>query len=414
MIRTLLVFVIVSALQISGCSSFKVANAKLIKADAYKSVKADNISPAEAIFQAEKALKDAKDAGLDFYSPLHIEKAEKQITKAHSLLRLRSTKRSRIAAATAAVIAVKVISAAKDNKKKVASTLVSILNQKKVLDEMNVAEGLKQRYLVGMKKINALIRLVERGKYDRVVELERPTLSYLNKLEANMLKVSSLASAKGMLIKAKSLRAQKYASKTYSHAVASYKDALVFIDGNYKDRAAVAHAANQVFASASHAFYVAMESQKIIHSDAMSIETYILAIQKHLSHINENLGISNLHSHSFKQQAKLIHDAIALKEDNKSLNSDAEKSLQKKREFILSGKEVLPAENAVSSLPAMKKSKSASMVPEVDAASAARKINDVKSEKAVDELALPSADEGLSVGNVELSEKVTVVSKLVE
>ncbi|MCY4044444.1 MAG: hypothetical protein OXE99_05130 [Cellvibrionales bacterium] len=313
MIRVASVVVFLCALQITGCSNFKVANSHLIKAEAYRKVKTENISAVEAIYQATDKLNEAKKTDLEFYSPLHLKQAEEKIARANSLMRLRTSKRSRLSAATTAIEAVKIIEAAGENKKKVEAILADVLAQKAVLDSMDIDGSMSENYQLGLQKISQLVRLVEQDKVERLSVLQPQVMSYLNRLEAKLTKASALAKTKEMLLKAKGIQAQRYAKATYLSAVETYKQAVVYIDTHYKDKAAVADKADDALLAASHAFFVALESQKIVQSDAATIEQYILEVQAHLSHINQQLGIDNLLNYSFKKQAELIHDAIQLK-----------------------------------------------------------------------------------------------------
>lgn len=313
MIRVASVVVFLCALHITGCSNFKIANSHLIKAEAYRKVKTENISAVEAIYQATDKLNEAKKTDLAFYSPLHLKKAEEKISRANSLLRLRSSKRSRLSAATTAIEAIKIIEAASDNKKKVKETLADVLAQKAILDSMTIDESMVESYQAGMNKIGQLVRLVEQDKVERLSVLQPQVVSYLNRLEAKVTKASALVKTKDMLLKAKGIHAQRFAKSTYLSAVETYKKTVVYIDANYKDKAAVVSKANEAFLAASHAFFVALESQKIVQSDAATIEQYILEVQAYLTHINKQLGIDNLLNYPLKKQADLIHDAIGLK-----------------------------------------------------------------------------------------------------
>lgn len=310
MIRTISICVVAASLSLSGCTQFQVSNSRMLQADAYRTVSVENITSAEAAYEALKAIKEAKQSGLDFYSPLHIKEAERYLGKAQSLSRLHTNKRSEVASATSALMAIKVLEEAEANKGRLLSTLPEVFKQKHALDELGVDATIDLSYKTTLRKLNSMIRYFERGRMDKVAFLEAEVLAALKAYESTAMKAALLAPSKKMLLKAKELGALQYADKTYRQAVAEYRETETFIDEHVEDRASSEAKAKSTFNQAAQAFYVTLEARKILKVTAKSAEDYVLSIQEYLNQINQNAGVDALVSYSFKQQSDLLTGAM--------------------------------------------------------------------------------------------------------
>lgn len=310
MIRTISICVVAASLSLSGCTQFQVTNSRMLQADAYRTVSVENITSAEATYDALKAIEEAKQSGLDFYSPLHIKEAERYLGKAQSLSRMHASKRSEAASATSALMAIKVLEEAEANKSRLLTTLPEIFKQKHALDELGADTTVDSSYKAMIRKMNSMIRYFEKGRMDKVAFLEAEVLGELKAYESTATKAALLAPSKKMLLKAKELGALQYADKTYRHAVAEYRKTEKFIDEHVEDRASSEAKAKSTFNHAAQAFYVTLEARKILKANTNSAEQYVLSIQAYLNQINQNAGVDALVSYSFKQQSELLMGAM--------------------------------------------------------------------------------------------------------
>ena len=306
---TLVVALLVS-LGLSGCVNTRVAESDDMATAAISEAEMSDMSTQALIEQVSKEINDS-DENLAFYSPLHIENARKQLTEARKLLQLKEkTPESEKAAKSAAILAGKYYQRAVKNKVVVQSQLVKSLKQRDILLELNADEIRPRLYANAMESMKRLILEIEGGNLDKVVDKQPALQAQLALVEAETMKTLNLEVARNKLIEAEDNGAKKFAPKTYERAVLAIDRATTYIDRNYRDREGVKQISQDAFVKAAEALNIALEVQKIAEEKAPVLEQYVVDIQALMNTINQEVGVKELPSYTFYEQARLLTQRI--------------------------------------------------------------------------------------------------------
>ncbi len=305
-----LVLMVTAGVILSGCVNTRVAESADMTTAAISEAEMSEMTTQQIIDQVSKEINDS-DENLAFYSPLHIENARKQITEARKLLQLKEkTPETEKAAKSAAILAGKYYQRAVKNKVAVQNQLVKSLKQRDILLELNADEIRPRLYANAMDSMKRLILEIEGGNLDKVIDKQPALQAQLALVEAETMKTLNLESARNKLVEAEDNGAKKFAPKTYQQALLAIDRAATYTDRNYRDRDGVKLISQEAYVKAAEALNVTLEVQKIAEEKAPVLEQYVLDVQALLNTINQEVGVKELPSYSFYEQARLLTQRI--------------------------------------------------------------------------------------------------------
>lgn len=375
--KTLIAAAIIAA-SLGACTNTKVANNESLAIAAQKEAQQVQLTPAQAIKQSQEKIAKAKDDGLRFYAPLHLEKAENQLQDAQEFADKEASPENQAAAIAAALTANKLVESGYKNKATVEKELATPMQHIEILRKLGTDKAMPKDFNKATSSLNDLIRETEGQNMDKMAKGRSKLTAYMNELEAETLKQQYLNKAELMLDKATDADADDLAEQSYQDARKAIKRAGNFIDDNFRDREGVQKVSDEAFQAASKAYYVALEVEKIYEADREKLEQFVLSLHKHLAKVNRTVGVENLSSYSLREQANMIHAAL-----------DKHPSVIKTAEPKEDAKVPATAETAMKQDPATE--------PETDNASAeqatkAQQTTEVSAEQTVDQLKAPAQE----------------------
>lgn len=306
----LLVAILMSVTVLSGCANRHIAESSDMAAASLSEAEMTGMTTKEIIDEVSQQINDS-DENLAFYSPLHIDNARKQLAESRKLLQLKvRTAETDNAAKAAAILAGKYYQGAVKNKVSVQNQLVKSLKQRDVLLDLNADEIRPRLYAAAMESMKRLILEIEGGNLDKVIARQPALQEQLAMVEAETMKTLWLEKARNKLKEAQDNGAEKFAAKTWEQAVLAIERASQYTDRNYRDREGVKQISAEAFVRAATALNVALEVQKIAEAKAPELEQYVLDVQALLNTINQEVGIRELSSYSFYEQARLLTQKI--------------------------------------------------------------------------------------------------------
>ncbi|HBS42464.1 MAG TPA: hypothetical protein DEA26_07280 [Oceanospirillales bacterium] len=302
--------VLMSVVALSGCANRTIAESSDMAAASLSEAEMSDMTTKEIIDEVSQQINDS-DENLAFYSPLHIDNARKQLAESRKLLQLKvRTAETDNAAKAAAILAGKYYQGAVKNKVSVQNQLVKSLKQRDVLLDLNADEIRPRLYAAAMESMKRLILEIEGGNLDKVIARQPALQEQLAMVEAETMKTLWLEKARNKLKEAQDNGAEKFAVKTWEQAVLAIERASQYTDRNYRDREGVKQISAEAFVRAATALNVALEVQKIAEAKAPELEQYVLDVQALLNTINQEVGIRELSSYSFYEQARLLTQKI--------------------------------------------------------------------------------------------------------
>lgn len=302
--------VLMSVVALSGCANRTIAESSDMAAASLSEAEMSDMTTKEIIDEVSQQINDS-DENLAFYSPLHIDNARKQLAESRKLLQLKvRTAETDNAAKAAAILAGKYYQGAVKNKVSVQNQLVKSLKQRDVLLDLNADEIRPRLYAAAMESMKRLILEIEGGNLDKVIARQPALQEQLAMVEAETMKTLWLEKARNKLKEAQDNGAEKFAAKTWEQAVLAIERASQYTDRNYRDREGVKQISAEAFVRAATALNVALEVQKIAEAKAPELEQYVLDVQALLNTINQEVGIRELSSYSFYEQARLLTQKI--------------------------------------------------------------------------------------------------------
>ena len=308
MFRNLLAVLCV-ALVVSGCANSKIANSDALARAAANAAQNAERSLDEVIHDSTLALAEALNEGLEFYAPLHLDKAKSALDKAKKLNKDKAKPEDLNQAMVEALKVEKLLQAARQNRDKVEKLLASALDHKAVLEELGTDKVLPKEYSKGMSMLGDVIRDVEGGLLDKVEAGQSKVLAYFNEIEADTLRVQWLSKAENMLGEAKDIDADDYAPVSFKEAERAFERADDFIGKSFRDREGVRQVCAHAYNKAAKAYHLAQEVKKVISKNEKEIEQYMLSVQQLFDAINQHAAVDALDSHSFAEQSRLLVSA---------------------------------------------------------------------------------------------------------
>jgi len=273
-------------LLLSACASKQIAVSESIQQRSAQEATKSTLTPEQAIETAEQKLLDAKAAELEFYAPLHLLQAQESITQAREYL-VEPPKDIKNAALMAAIAAQNFIEDSYKNKTTVKANLKESLAHKEVLITLNTPTLLAEDYQDIMEDLLDLVKLIEKGDSAQAGRDQTSLLSDMSELEINTLKNIHLTEAEAFFEKADDIDADTYAEISFEKAAKVLEASNNFIRKNYRDRKGVKKAGEEALWATKHAYFVALESEKVIKLEAVESEKHILHIVSLLNSINQ-------------------------------------------------------------------------------------------------------------------------------
>jgi len=275
-----------SALLLSACASKQIAISESVQQRAAQEASSATISPEQAIESAEEKLSDAKAAELEFFAPLHLVQAQESITQAREYL-IEPPEDIKNAALMAAIAAQNFIEDAYKNKVTVQANLKEALRHKDILIELKTPSLLADDYQSLMEDFVDLVILIEKGKTAEAVSDQVALLADMSELEIKTLKNIHLTEAEAFYEKADDIDADEYAELSFDKAGQVLDASNNFIQKNYRDRKGVKKAGEEALWATKRAYYVALESEKVIRMEPENSEKHILLMVDLLNSINQ-------------------------------------------------------------------------------------------------------------------------------
>jgi hypothetical protein len=217
----LLNLVFFAVLIITGCAhSSRTQDEQLDRLNLEKTVELNNISE-RAIAAAEIRYETAVKANMYFYAPLRMQQADDTL----ALAREAEIKGLQSDSLIASAKVISLLDLAETNKEKVNTILLPLLQQKRVLEQLNSPRVLPAEFNDQLKDIISLIKEIEDGADSIPPSKVEMTLVGLKNLELNTLLEIHWQPAKNTLTKAKNENADDNApdsfasAKRYSHPI---------------------------------------------------------------------------------------------------------------------------------------------------------------------------------------------------
>lgn len=278
---------------VSACAGQKTLNTSFIKQQSTLVANTANITPEQAIKQAEKEYAEAQEAELDIYAPLHLEQSLKNINLAKEML-TQPKSMSQSSAITTAITAQKLIDNGYTNKKTVEENLTSVVKHHKELLNLNAPSLNTLEYQKIHTQLLDLVKLVEVGQITDAIHGQTPLLTQMSQLEIHTLKIAHLGEAEELVEKIKDNNAENYAKNSFQQVNELIRKANIFITKNYRNRKAVKKTGKEALWAAKHAYFVAIESKKINELDSSQSEQYVLAAINHQNQLSQIISSSDL------------------------------------------------------------------------------------------------------------------------
>lgn len=307
--KTLLSVAIASV--VVGCANTQIANTTGLEQQAKALAQNSEQTPEQALQEAANAIENTRDERFEFFAPLHYRDALAALEKGQQALAKPETK------AMALEYAYKVpslLSAAKDNKVKVQTSLADALEQDQILRGVDSHKVLPDDYQGLIEDLGDLIKVIEGGQLNKAVSAQAGLLEDMIELEIETLKISHLSEAESMLDKAESAGADDFAEVTFEKAENSLEAAHSYVEKNYRNREGVKQQGQDAWNAAAHAYFIGKEAEQLLQLDEEGAEQKALYFESLLARVNQSLKLENLRTVSlYDQSVKLAEAAEKLK-----------------------------------------------------------------------------------------------------
>jgi len=285
--------IILTCLILSACAGKKIINTEMIQQHSALEANNSQLTPEQAIQVAEKKYADAIKAELDIYAPLHLYQAQESLTQARESL-LATPKDTKGAALIAAIAAQKFIDDGYTNKKTVQENLTEVLTHNAQLLRLEAPTRLPSDYKKTNSQLLDLIELIEKGLIADAIRGQASLLTEMSKLEIKTLKHTHLSEAENLLKKSTDNNGDKYAQLSLKKATELIQAANTFITKNYRDRKGVKKIGADALWAAKHAYFVTLESKRIMQLEPNESEQYILSLIAHQNSISQIASTNDL------------------------------------------------------------------------------------------------------------------------
>jgi hypothetical protein len=298
----LLTLLFSSLLAVSGCSNTqRIQDQQLDNITVEQTVTFSSDSE-RALAGAEARYETATEAKFNFYAPLRMAQADDALALAREA-EIKGLPSDSIIA-SAKVIDLLVV--AEQNKQKVNTILLPLLQQKQVLEQLNSSRVLPIEFKDRLEDIKSLINKIEQGADSiSATEIEL-TMVGLKNLELNTLLEIHWQPAKNTLTKAKNENADNNAPKSFSSAETLVEQTKIYIRANYTDRALVAEKGLAALRASQHALYVARDAEQLLTLNNKSAEEAVLRLESLLAQIGATLKAKDVRHMALQDQATAL------------------------------------------------------------------------------------------------------------
>lgn len=294
----LLVSVLTAVLTTTGCANKKLANQDAF--DSLATAKAEQFAgdSEKALANAEQAYKNAKDAELDFYAPLHMEQLREALKQARTMeLEGKTTETVQVSAKVLTIY-----EGGAQNKAKVESQLPALIQQKATLDEIKANNVLPSQYQAAMDDFKELISLIETGDDAKATKDSEAVLKDLHTIELDVMLAQHWLPAKETLDKAEKEDADTNATKTFEYAENLVQSAERIIRQSYTDRELVEKTGKDALRATQHALFIGREVASLVNMNKAQAEAVALQFEDYLGQIGSAIKANDVRHMSLQDQ----------------------------------------------------------------------------------------------------------------
>jgi hypothetical protein len=298
----LLNLVFFAVLIITGCAhSSRTQDEQLDRLNLEKTVELNNISE-RAIAAAEIRYETAVKANMYFYAPLRMQQADDTL----ALAREAEIKGLQSDSLIASAKVISLLDLAETNKEKVNTILLPLLQQKRVLEQLNSPRVLPAEFNDQLKDIISLIKEIEDGADSIPPSKVEMTLVGLKNLELNTLLEIHWQPAKNTLTKAKNENADDNAPDSFASAKKLIDDAERDIRTQYSDRALVTKKGLAALRASQHALYTGRDAEQLLKLNHQNAEEAVLRFKSLLDQIGATLKAPDFRHMALQDQATAL------------------------------------------------------------------------------------------------------------
>jgi hypothetical protein len=139
-----------------------------------------------------------------------------------------------------------------------------------------------------------LIELIEKGQIADAIRGQTPLLAEMSKLELKTIINIHLSEAEALIEKADDINAEKYAPVSFKKAQDVFLEATTFISKNYRNHKEVKKRGEQALWEAKYAYFVALESKKLMQLELRESEHYVLNLLNNQNSISQAVSANDL------------------------------------------------------------------------------------------------------------------------
>lgn len=299
--NTALAFVCTAML--NGCANTKIADAENIHTQATLAAANAQQTPQQLLAESRTLADQARADRLDFFAPLHMQQALDSLTQADRLV---NNPLQQATVAKEAIAAKTFIENGYKNKTLVEEHLKPALQQIEILKQVDAPTLLPDDYRDSIDDLIFIIKMFEGGQVTEGTNKQRTVIAGMVTVEINALKKAHLSDALAFREKADDADAEEFAEVTLEAADKKIAEAQRFIETNYRDRLGVARQGREALQQTKQAYFVAMDSQKLVKMDAIAAEQHVLRIVNALQRVAAIMDISELEANTFDNMADAL------------------------------------------------------------------------------------------------------------
>ncbi|MAD46261.1 MAG: hypothetical protein CMI02_10135 [Oceanospirillaceae bacterium] len=314
-------FLLLPAFLLAACSTPQIAEIDNLPDLTSQMADALGNDSDKALRAAEQAYDKARQEELAFYAPLHMERLQAAMKD----VQRSDLSGDRDALIQSSALVQTLLKTALDNKQEVESTLLPLLTQKSVLQDIHADKVLADDYADAMDDMKDLITLIEAGNKEKAVKKSAAVLEELTELEPEAMLAIHWRPAEQTLEQAEDEDADHNAPATFAAAEAVVESARQTILEHYKDRQHSEEVGLAALRKAQHALYVGRAAEKLQKLKPAEAEQKALDFENYLHDISAAIEGDDLRHMELRDQALAIIQALRERERqyHKTLESAA-------------------------------------------------------------------------------------------
>lgn len=244
---------LIGSILISGCSGLGSQPAPQVSAE--ELAQFADTTPTQLVNNAEATLKKAREAELNFYAPQTFARMEQVVREIQSIGKKPDADKKQLVALSKALD--QSMQTATSNKATVLAQLADVIDQKKVLDELNTAKLFPSDYKSVVDDTVDLIEYIEDGKADKARAGAAEVIKDMRELEVRAIKETVLGKATTALAEAEDKNAKDHARKSFEEATTAYDRAIKLIETSPRSR-------DEIQKLGANATFLAQRSVRVI------------------------------------------------------------------------------------------------------------------------------------------------------